>query len=102
MAPELLQQEPDYSSPEYQRVNKRLRGIFAEAAINKAAQEGGPLHAALECLATDTERTALRLDFRNCSGELRAFSGWAGWGQMQALEHLTVEGELTFLPEGGC
>ena len=90
VAPKLLKsQEPDLSSPEFPRVNKRLRGMFAEPASNKAAK-GGRLRVALECLEQDTEREGLRLDFRGCE-ELGAFSEWEGLGRMQGLIRLAVE-----------
>ena len=85
----LTTQEPDLQNPEFERVNKRLRGMFAEAAINKAAK-GGHLREALECLTDDVERTSLRLDFRGCS-ELQAFAKWARLGEMQLLEELKLE-----------
>ena len=103
VAPELLKwQEPDLSSSEFSRVNKRLRGMFAEPASNKAAK-GGRLRVALECLEQDTEREELRLDFRDC-GELDAFSEWVGLGRMQGLIRLKVEEAeaLATLPANIC
>ena len=103
VAPELLKsQEPDLSSPEFPRVNKRLGGMFAEPAINKSTK-GGRLQVALECLADDTERKALRLDFRGCM-ELGTFSEWAGLGRMQGLTRLIMEEArvLKTLPDNIC
>lgn len=96
VAPEFLQtQAPDLSCPEFERVNRRLRGVFANAAVPKAAQEGR-LEAALAHLAEDTEVVKLRLDFQGCDPRddqiLREFSEWEGLGRLQELRHLTVEG----------
>ena len=101
--PELLKsQEPDLTSPEFPRVNRRLRGMFAQPAINKAAK-GVRLQVALECLEEDTERAELRLDFRDCK-ELGAFSEWKGLGRMQGLTRLIMEEArvLKTLPDSIC
>ena len=96
----LRMQEPDLSCPEFQKVNVRLRGMFAEAAANKAAKQDR-LTLALGCLENDTEREALLLDFRGCE-ELQAFSQWEALGQLRALRHLKLDDArgLTALPKG--
>ena len=118
-AEDLTTQEPDLSSIEFSRVNRRLQGMFAEPAINKAAKNGRlqtgyrwircltvwcwPTLSTLECLEKDVEREELRLDFRGCD-DLAAFSVWDGLGKMQGLVQLFVEDGKTLLslPDGMC
>lgn len=98
----LKSHEPDLSSLEFSKVNRRLRGMFAAPAVNKASK-GGHLQVTLECLQTDVEREELRLDFRGCR-DVGAFGEWVGLARMQGLLQLNVEeGEaLAVLPASIC
>merc|ERR1712166_1409220 len=56
-----LSDEPDLEHPECEKVNRALRGLFAEAGLN-VANRARRATDSLAALAQDTERTALRLD----------------------------------------
>ena len=80
--------EPDRKHPECQRVNKALRGLFAEAAMGSASRHGR-LPQALEVVSADTGRSALRLEVRD-NHELEDTHLFGSVGQLQALEQLTI------------
>lgn len=56
-AEQLSTVEPELGHEACERVNRKLRAVFAEAAAGKAAKQPGMLEQAMELLAKDTERT---------------------------------------------
>eukprot|EP00797_Seminavis_robusta_P007971 Sro1556_g282190.1 n/a (350) ;mRNA; r:125-1176 len=76
---------PNLKDPAFSRVNKVLRGIFAEAAARKAA-EAGRIDTVIRVLQEDTERIQLTLNLGGCAHlDLTGLSNLAGHASLQQL-----------------
>merc|ERR1719379_2756224 len=71
----------------FDRVNRELRAMLAEPALNQSAQKGS-LQKAMDILLADTHRTKVTLDLSNCF-ELSDLT------PLRALEHLQNLNQLT-------
>ena len=71
----------------FDRVNRELRAMLAEPALNQSAQKGS-LQKAMDVLCADTHRTKVTVDLINCS-QLSDIT------PLRALEHLQNLNQLT-------
>ena len=84
-----LDSEPDPQDPEFEKVNKILRSIIAEHAVNQSAKAGQQKET-IEVVCADTEREKLTLDFSNCQ-ELSDVSALAALGNLKKITQLTLD-----------
>ena len=81
----ILGAEPDLTNPAFERTNRALRGIFAEAAARKAA-EVGRLGKVVEIIRSDIDRTALTLNLGGCQKiDLSTIESLAGHPKLERL-----------------
>lgn len=84
------------ADPAFTRVNKVLRGIFAEAAARKAA-DAGRIESVINVLQKDTERTGLTLNLSGCKYlDLSALAKLAGH---PSLRRLTIDCSYSSIPD---
>ena len=76
----------------FDRVNRELRAMLAEPALNQSAQKGS-LQKAMDVLCADTHRTKVTVDLSSCS-ELSDFT------PLGALAHLPNLNQLTLILSG--
>lgn len=78
-------EEPNLTDPVFAKVNKVLRGIFAEAAARKAAEEGR-IDTVIQVLKQDSDRKKLTLNLGGCSYlNLAELANLAGHPSLQQL-----------------
>ena len=86
-----LDSEPDPQDPAFEKVNKNLRSIIAEHAVNQSAKAGQQKET-IEVVCADTEREKLTLDFSHCHcSQLSDVSALAALGNLQKLAQLTLQ-----------
>ena len=89
-----LDSEPDPQDPAFEKVNKKLRSIIAEHAVNHSAKAGQQKET-IEVVCADTEREKLTLDFSNCQ-ELSDVSSLAALGNLQNKKGPVGEGGFLY------
>merc|ERR1719159_885982 len=73
----------------FDRVNRELRAMLAEPALNQSAQKGS-LQKAMDVLCADTHRTKVTVNLSYCS-QLSDLTPLRALGHLQNLNQVTVD-----------